>query len=320
MSYPLIVVIGPTGSGKSGLAVDLALTFCGEVLNCDSVQIYRGLNIGTAKLTAAEQCGVAHHLIDVADLGDLFTAGEFLSRGRLVLNDIRVRQHLPIVAGGSGLYLRALLRGLFPGPKRSEPLRARLYELATNKGTTYLHRLLARVDATSASRIAVNDQPKLVRALEVFFLTGVPISEQFQKGAETLQGFNVLKIGLNPPRKDLYELIDRRVERMFADGLLEEIRALLSDGWAPELKPLQSLGYAQVIQHLKGKISVQQAISQIQLETRHYARRQLTWFRKEDHVVWFGGFGSDSEVRRSVKGHVEAFLENLREEGCQPSG
>jgi tRNA dimethylallyltransferase len=309
MKYPLIVVVGPTGSGKSGLAIELAVTFCGEVVNCDSVQVYRGLDIGSAKPSRAERQQAVHHLMDVAEPNELFTAGEFLVRGRAALNEIRGRQRLPIVAGGTGLYLRALLEGLFEGPKRSEGLRARLHKLAELKGAEYLHRLLARVDPNSASRMSVNDKPKMVRALEVFFLTSVPLSQQFLKGRNSLQGFAALKIGLNPARTRLYDSINRRVEQMFSGGLLDEVRGLLARGFAPDVKPLQSLGYIQAIRHLQGKLSLEESIAQTQQETRGYAKRQLTWFRNEKDVVWFGGFGSDSEVRMAVKHRVQEFIE-----------
>ncbi len=310
MNAPLIVVAGPTGSGKSGLAVELARSFGGEVVNCDSVQVYRGLNIGAAKLPLAERQEVPHHLIDVVEVSDLFTAGEFLSLGRAMLQEIRARNRLPIVAGGTGLYLRALLQGLFEGPKRSEPLRARLCQLADRKGAAHLHQILKRVDAPSAAKVSPNDKPKTIRALEVFFLTSVPISQQFLKGRHALGGFEVLKIGLSPPRKLLYEFIDQRVEQMFSQGLLDEVQSLFARGFAPDLKPLQSLGYAQTIRHLKGELGLREAISETQQETRRYAKRQLTWFRKEKDMIWFDGFGSDTSVRRAVKQRVREFIKS----------
>jgi tRNA dimethylallyltransferase len=318
MNAPLLVVAGPTGSGKSALAVELARTFAGEVVNCDSVQIYRYLDIGTAKLTKQEQQGVRHHLIDVVDPDELFTAGEFLGLGRAVLNEIRARRHVPVVAGGTGLYLRALLDGLFEGPKRSESLRRRLNAVAARKGPDHLHRLLNRVDPASATRIAANDKPKTIRALEVYFLTATPLSRHLLSGRDPLQGFDILKIGLNPPRALLYERIDRRVEEMFASGLLTEVASLLDRGFNEELKPLQSLGYAQVIRYLKRKVTLAEAVLSTQLETRRYAKRQLTWFRRERDLLWFDGFGSQAEVQSVVKAHVQKFLRDFRTQGGLP--
>ena len=253
MNAPLIVVAGPTGSGKSGLAVDLALSFGGEVVNCDSVQVYRHLNIGAAKLPETDRHGVPHHLIDVVEPDQVFTAGEYLRLGRTVLSQIRERRRIPIVAGGTGLYLKALLEGLFEGPQRSESLRARLNRRSDQKGSNYLHRLLSRIDPSSARSISPNDKPKMIRALEVYFLTSVPISRHFTLGRDLLQGFEVLQIGLNPPRHQLYEFIDQRVTEMFATGLVAEVQGICST-FGPDLKPLQSLGYVQTISYLRGEI------------------------------------------------------------------
>ncbi len=308
MNTLLIAVVGPTGSGKSRLALELARTFSGEILNCDSVQVYKYLNIGTAKLSKEEQLGVPHHLMDFLEPDQLFTAGEYVTLGRKVLCEVQQRRRIPVVAGGTGLYLRALLDGLFEGPKRSESFRVRLNELAARKGVSYLHKLLKRVDAVSARQIASRDKPKIIRALEVFFLTSKPLSSHFQGGRDALQGFEILKIGLNPPRTALYQAIDRRVERMFADGLVHEVRTVLARGFGEELKPLQSLGYAQVIRHLRGEIHLTEAVSLAQNETRRYAKRQLTWFRKEKNVAWYEGFGSDPLIQSSVMDRVASFM------------
>jgi len=307
MNFPLIVVAGPTGSGKSGLAVDLARSFGGEVVNCDSVQVYRQLNIGAAKLTEAERQGVPHHLIDVVDPDQVFTAGEYSRLGRSVLNEIRQRERIPIVAGGTGLYLKALLEGLFEGPQRSESLRARLSSRAEQKGTSYLHRLLSRVDSSSARNIAPNDKPKMIRALEVYLLTSVPISQHFTLGRDPLKGYDVLQIGLNPPRPQLYEFIDRRVEEMFAAGLVAEVKAVCSR-FGAGVKPLQSLGYAQTVAYLRGEIGLAEAVCFTQRETHRYAKRQLTWFRRDSKIIWFEGFGSEPAIRADVRGEVSRFL------------
>ena len=307
MNAPLIVVAGPTGSGKSGLAIDLALAFDGEVVNCDSVQVYRHLNIGAAKLPEAERQGVPHHLIDVVEPNQVFTAGEYLRLGRSVLDQIRGRQRRPIVTGGTGLYLKALLEGLFAGPKRSDSLRARLGARAEQKGPGYLHRLLARVDSSSARNIAPTDKPKIIRALEVYFLTSMPISQHFTLGRDPLQGFQVLQIGLNPPRQQLYEFIDRRVEEMFATGLVAEVQGICSS-FGPDLRPLQSLGYAQTLAYLHGDMSLPEAVALTQRQTRQYAKRQLTWFRRDKEITWFEGFGSEPPVRGAARYLVSKFL------------
>jgi tRNA dimethylallyltransferase len=311
MTAPLIVVAGPTGSGKSGLAVDLALRFGGEVVNCDSVQVYRHLNIGAAKLTEPERQGVPHHLIDVVEPDQVFTAGDYLRLGRSVLHEIRERRRVPIVAGGTGLYLKALLEGLFEGPKRSESLRTRLGIRAEKKGPGHLHRLLSRVDADSARNIAANDKPKMIRALEVYFLTAMPISQHFTLGRDPLQGFEVLQIGLNPPRQQLNEFIDRRVEAMFTGGLVAEVQALCSN-FGASLKPLQSLGYAQTAAYLRGEIRLAEAVALTQRHTRQYAKRQLTWFRRDKLINWFEGFGSEPSVRSAVRDFVSKFLEKFQ--------
>ena len=308
MNAPLIVILGPTASGKSCLAVHLARDFNGEVVNCDSVQIYRYLKIGTSKLTKPEQAGIPHHLMGILEPDQLFTAGEYLRLGRKVLVEIEQRNHLPLVVGGTGLYLRALLDGLFQGPTRSEGLRKRLSNLAERKGSRHLHRLLDRVDGTSAQKIAINDKPKVVRALEVFFLTSRPLSWHFRSGRDPLRGFDILKIGLNPARQLLYELIDRRVDKMFADGLVDEVKWLLSRGFSPDLKPLQSLGYSRVAQFLQGRICLAEALALTKRDTRHYAKRQLTWFRKENGVVWFDSVGGDPLLQSNVRAQVADFL------------
>jgi tRNA dimethylallyltransferase len=308
MIAPLVVILGPTASGKSSLALHLAKAFSGEIVNCDSVQVYRYLEIGASKPSHRERAEIPHHLLDVVDPDQLFTAGEYLSQGRAVLAEIRERRHLPIVAGGTGLYLRALLTGLFDGPKRSEELRKRLNALTESKGIVHLHRLLNRVDPDSADRISVRDKPKMIRALEVFFLTSKPISWHFNTGRKPLQGFKALKIGLSPPKALVYQAIDCRVEQMFTDGLVSEVQSILVRGFSPNLKALQSLGYVQVVRHLQGELTLTEAEEQTKLKTRQYAKRQMTWFRKEDNVIWFEGFGNDPFVQREVQTKVRSFL------------
>jgi tRNA dimethylallyltransferase len=213
------------------------------------------------------------------------------------------------LAGGTGLYLRALLMGLFDGPRRSEELRERLNAISEHQGISHLYRLLNRVDPDSVGRISAHDKPKMIRALEVFFLTSKPISWHFNAGRKPLQGFKALKIGLNPPKELVYEAINRRVEQMFADGLVAEVRSILERGFSPNLKALQSLGYSQVIRHLRGELTLIEAEDLTKRETRQYAKRQLTWFRKEDNVIWFESFGNDPTVQCEVQAIVRSFLE-----------
>jgi tRNA dimethylallyltransferase len=227
-----------------------------------------------------------------------------MASGRKILAEIRERGKLPIVVGGTGLYLRALLEGLFRGPQRSEPLRHRLSSLAERKGTPHLHRLLSKVDPLGAGKIAANDRPKLIRALEVFFLTARPLSSQLLEGKEELQGFLQIKLGLTPPRAQLYEAINRRVDRMFQQGLVAEVQAILNQ-YGPVIKPLQSLGYAQVLQYLQGQVSFEDAMEFTRRQTRQYAKRQLTWFRREKEVCWYAGFGHDPEIREKAAARVE---------------
>jgi tRNA dimethylallyltransferase len=283
---------GPTGSGKSELALRICEVFGGEVINCDSLQVYRYFDIGTAKLPPAERRGVPHHLIDIAEPDELFTAGEYAARAREKLREVSGRA-LPVIAGGTGFYLRALLEGLFPAPPRDEQLRARLS--ATRPGA--LRRLLRRVDPAAARSIHPNDTPKTLRALEVYLLTKRPISAWFGAGRDALEGYRVVKIGLNPPRAALYERIDRRCERMFREGLVEETRRIVDRGCPPSAKPLESLGYAQAMQVLSGTLPEAEAIREAQRQTRRYAKRQMTWFRKEPGLQWLAGFGQEPAIQ-----------------------
>ena len=308
MKTPLIAILGPTASGKSSLALRLAQRFRGEIVGCDSVQVYRFLDIGTSKVLKGEQSGITHHLIDFLNPDQEFTAGQYMTQGREVLAGIKERGNLPLVVGGTGLYLRALLNGLFDGPSRCRSLRRRLQQRAQRKGEAHLHRLLARVDRDSAHHISPRDRPKIIRALEVFFLTAKPLSAHFRTATEKLQGFQLLKIGLNPPRPQLYERIEERVDRMFSDGLVEEVQSILEMGFSPACKPLRSLGYVQVLHYLQGKISLQIAVAAAKQATRQYAKRQLTWFRKEENVVWFDGFGNEEPLESAITARGEDFI------------
>lgn len=292
----LVVVLGPTGSGKTALSLELATRFHGEIVNCDSVAIYREFRIGTAKPTREEQARAPHHLFDVIEPTSYTTAGEYARRARHVLEEIRDRGALPIVVGGTGLYLRALLEGLFPGPKRSEALRDRLRSCAQQKGTKHLHRLLGRLDRAAAEKIHANDFPKLIRAIEVCLAARRPMSEQWKSGRDALGGFRILRIGLDPQRTKLYERINRRVRAMFDAGLVPETEQLLSK-YGDTARPLSSIGYKQVAQHLRGELDLPLTVAAVQQAHRNYAKRQMTWFRREPEVHWFSGFGDQPDVQ-----------------------
>lgn len=304
---PLVAVAGPTGSGKSELALHLAERFDGEVVNCDSLQVYRHFDIGTAKLTAQQQRGVPHHLMDIVNPDEPFTAGEYARRARAVIADITARGRLPLVVGGTGLYLRALVEGLFPGPARNEDLRRRLTDRETRR-PGLLHRLLRRYDPTAAARIHPSDRHKLVRALEVCLLTGRPLSSWFSQGRQRLEGYRVLKLALNPPRPELYRRLDERCAQMFRSGLVEEVRRILAMGYPETIKPLEAHGYRQALQVIRGQLDLRKAIYYAQRNTRRYAKRQWTWFRHEPGVVWLDGFGDQPEVQTAACALVRQFL------------
>jgi tRNA dimethylallyltransferase len=298
--YPLIAIVGPTAVGKSELALVLAERLNGEVVNYDSVQLYRGFDVGSGKLPPAARRGVVHHLLDYLDPAGVFTAGDYRREALKVLADMRGRAKVPIFAGGTGLYLRALLLGLFEGPVRSEALRARLRVLAERHGREALHRMLARLDVVAAKRIQPRDTQKLIRALEVCILARQPLSALHARGRAGLEGYRVVKLGLNPPRTQLYSRINQRVESMFVEGLMEETQALLLRPDAAHIKPLCALGYRQARAVWEGKLTREEAVSATQVATRHYAKRQLTWFRREADTIWFEGFGDDPHVQNCV--------------------
>lgn len=305
---PLIAIAGPTGCGKSELALRVAEEFAGEIIGCDSLQIYRHFDIGTAKLPVAERRGVSHHLIDIVDPDRVFTAGEYARRARVTLGEITARRHLPVVAGGTGFYLRALLDGLFEGPGRDETLRRRLaIREAERPGS--LHRLLRRFDPAVAAKIHANDVPKTMRALEVCLLMRRPVTELYKEGRNVLHGYAVLKIGLAPGRNVLYEKLDNRCAQMFEAGLLEEAQRILSLGFSPNVKPFESHGYKQALQIIQGELSRKEALFYAQRNTRRYAKRQMTWFRQERDVHWFSGFGDTLEIQTAVIEKVRQFLE-----------
>ena len=309
MTEPLLVaILGPTASGKSALAVNLARQFSGEIVSCDSVAVYRQFEIGTAKPTAEQRALVPHHLLDVAQPGDAFTAGDYARQAREAIDQIAARGHLPIVVGGTGLYLRALLEGLFPGPQRSDELRQRLRSRALEHGPQHLHRILNRLDPAAATKIHANDTAKLIRAIEVCLTARAPMTDLWQRGREPLRGFRFLRIGLNPARDQLYERINLRAEQMFRDGLIEETKSLLDHYHSSKATALESLGYRQAGQFLRGELTREQAIAAAQQGHRNYAKRQMTWFRREPDVAWLEGFGDDPAVVARAGELVETAL------------
>lgn len=287
MAAPLIAVVGPTAAGKSAAALRLAVARGGEIVSCDSLQVYRGLDVGSAKATAEERSRVPHHLLDVVDPDQDFSAAEYARRARVALHGIRERGRLAIVVGGTGLYLRALLLGLFEGPSRDEALRARLTRMAERRGPARLHRVLARVDPDAAARIPPRDLVRVVRALEVFKTTGRPLTAHHREGTEPLSGFEVHVIGIAPPREALRVAVERRTEEMFARGLLAEVRGLLRAGYGEGLRPLRAIGYRQALDVIAGRVTEDEARRDIVVSTMQYAKRQLTWFRHQAQASWF---------------------------------
>jgi tRNA dimethylallyltransferase len=306
----VVVVLGPTASGKTALALALARRFRGEIVNCDSVAMYREFEIGTAKPSAAERAEIPHHLLDCADPLTDVSAGEYARRARLVLREIVLREivsgeneqrrHLPLISGGTGLYLRALVDGLFPGPQRSEELRNKLRGRVEKFGAGHLHRILRRLDSSAASRIHANDVPKMIRAIEVCLASRQPyrrtMTELWQQGREPLRGFRILRLGLNPERDALYARINRRAAKMFDDGLIAETERLL-EKYGEQARPLAALGYKQAVQFLRGEMDRESALAAAQQAHRNYAKRQITWFRREAGVHWLAGFGDEPAIQ-----------------------
>jgi tRNA dimethylallyltransferase len=296
----LLVVLGPTASGKTALSLALAERFHGEIVNCDSVAMYREFDIGTAKPTPSERARAPHHLFDCVPPTGNITAGEYARLARQVLEEIKERGHLPIVVGGTGLYLRALIEGLFRGPQRSDQLRERLRERAESRGSTYLHRMLRRLDRVAADKIHGNDMPKLIRAIEVWLVSREKITELWQQqGPGGLSGFRILRLGLDPERAALYDRINHRAQMMLEAGLVEETQRLL-EKYGEAAGPLSSLGYRQAVRLLRGELTREQALQAAQQAHRNYAKRQMTWFRREPEVNWLRGFGDDEQIQRQA--------------------
>lgn len=306
----MVAVVGPTGTGKSELALRIAEEFHGEIVNCDSLQLYRYFDIGTAKLPVEERRGIPHHLMDVLDPDEIFSAGEYARRARQILHEIASRDALPVVVGGTGFYLRALVDGLFAGPERDAALRDRLIERERRRPGS-LHRLLGRFDPGSLQRVHARDVQKTIRALEVCLAARRPMSRMFAAGRDPLEGFRVLKIGLDPPREALYARLDARCRHMFEHGLVEETQAILARGFLASEKPFESHGYKQALELLRGRMSLDEAIESAQRNTRRYAKRQWTWFRKEPGVEWCGGFGAEDATQTLALKQVREFLEKI---------
>ena len=285
--HPLIAIVGPTGSGKSALALRIARELSGEIVSCDSLQVYRGLDIGSAKATPEERAEVRHHLLDLVEPDQEFSAAEYAREGRAALAGIAARGRLPIVAGGTGLYLKALLQGLFEGPARNAPLRRRLEALAERHGDARLHRLLGRIDPESAARLAPRDRVRIIRALEVFWTTGRPLTALHREGAMPLGGFSTLILGIALDRTELRQRVERRAREMFEGGLLDEVRALLARGFPPDLRPLRAIGYRQAVAVALGGLGREDAERETVAETLRFAKRQRTWFRHQAEVTWY---------------------------------
>lgn len=309
---PLIVVAGPTASGKTSLSLHLAQQFSGEIVSCDSVAVYRGMEIGSAKPTLEERKLVPHHLIDVAWPDEQFTAGDYSRLAREALDGISERGRVPIVAGGTGLYLRALIDGLFPAPKALPELRERLHQREKLRGPGHLHHILTRLDRSAAAAIHANDIPKIIRAIEVSLSKAEgdkrrPMTEQWQKGRDRLEGYRILRLGLTPPRGELYERINVRAAAMFDRGLVEETERLI-ERYGRDCRALGTLGYSQAADLLVGRFSREDAVAAAQQGHRNYAKRQLTWFRREPDVHWLPGVGTDETVIEEADLLVGRFL------------
>jgi tRNA dimethylallyltransferase len=296
----VLAVLGPTASGKSALGLALAERYGGEIINCDSTAVYRGFDIGTDKLSIEQRRGIPHHLIDIADPTEVYTAAQFAHDAERAIRDIHARSKLPILVGGTGFYYRALTRGLFPGPGADERLRARLQRVAARKGPECLHRLLQRIDPESAVRIMPRDRKRLIRALEVYFATGRPLTMHFGATRSLIADCDVTAIALTMPPALTAERVTRRVDEQFARGIVDEVATLLAGGVPPDARPFGGLVYRQVMEMRRGvrdEAATRQLIVQ---ENRRYARRQLIWFRKEPNLIWIDGPGEEPVALQRV--------------------
>jgi tRNA dimethylallyltransferase len=300
----LVIVLGATAVGKSTMAIFLAEEFNGEIINCDSMQVYRGFDIGTDKIPLRRRKNIPHHMLDIADSSAQFTAADFVDRALEAIQSIRKKQRLPIITGGTGLYLKALCEGLFPEGEKDPEIRKRLEKQAKEKGLTYLWKSLTEIDPVYAKKIGEKDKVRIIRALEVYRATKIPISEHFANTRSFVGDFFILKIGLKLERSVLYKKIESRVDRMFQNGIVEEVQRLLAEGVDADSPPFRALGYKQVLKYLNGRLSLEDAIEQTKKETRHYAKRQITWFRKMPGVRWFEP-NDFSSISAYVRDHLE---------------
>jgi len=302
---PVIAIVGPTASGKSTLGIEVALQLNGEIINCDSVQVYQEIQIATAKVPLEERQGVPHHLIDFVSPNVNYTAGEWAREAAQKIEEIENRGRVPLLVGGTGFYLRALRQPFFVSPRTDESLRQRLTRIRERHGPEHLHRLLNRIDPRAAEQLFPRDWPRVQRAIEVFLQTGRSIVDQQPQRPEPHESARRLRIlALNPPRAELYQRINERTEEHFRAGLVDEVRDLLDRGFSPLSNALGAHGYRRVVEYLQGLRDLESAIEQTRLDVRHYAKRQLTWFRHEAGVEWFDGFGEENRILESV-------LENL---------
>jgi tRNA dimethylallyltransferase len=304
---PLIAIVGPTASGKSDLGIALALRFDGEIVNCDSVQVYQGIEIATAKVPVEERRGIPHHLVDFVDPTCNFTAVEWADMARRKIEEIESRGNRVFLVGGTGFYLRALTTRFFDSPEIDQSLRPRFQRILENRGAEHLHRMLARVDPALAGKFAPKDWSRVIRALEVYFSSGRPLSEwqAISPEEETDEAGRLFHLVLQPPREELYDLINRRVDAMVAKGLLEEIQTLIASGVPMTAKAFNAHGYKRFVEYLQGKRTLENAIEQMKLDTRHYAKRQWTWWRAQKHTFWLNGFGTEERIVEEAARIVE---------------
>jgi tRNA dimethylallyltransferase len=304
---PGIIIVGPTASGKSRLGISLAVRFQGEIIGCDALQLYRRMDIGTAKVSASDRERVPHHMLDILDPSEDFSAGAYLRAARKSLEEICKRGNLPFVVGGTGFYLQAFLDGLFDEPAKEETLRVRMREIIKRRGTKILHRALERIDPQSASRIEEADGERIMRAYEIYLASGHPMSWWQQQPRNALRGYYWLKLGIHVPRTELYERIDNRVDEMLQNGFLEEVQSLLA--LYPRNSPaFKAIGYRQIVDYVDGKQSMEQAVADIKMESRRYAKRQMTWFHRDPDIQWIEDPGEAAKLDTTAAALVKKFL------------
>jgi tRNA dimethylallyltransferase len=311
----LVAVVGPTATGKSALALTLARRFAGEILACDSTAVYRRIDIGTDKVPPGAQQGVPHHMVDLVEPTEVYSAARYAADAAAIIRDVGARGKLPVLVGGTGFYYRALVRGIFPGPARDDQLRARLDRVAQRRGVESLHRWIARVDPASARRIQPRDRKRLVRALEVYLLTGRPLTSHFDDTRSPIAGARILALGLTLPRAELRRRVAARVDRQFARGVVREVQDLLAAGVPRTAHAFSGLVYRQVVEMLAGVRDEPATRALIVRENMRYARRQLIWFRREPGVMWLDGAGESEALREAAEARVQQFVEGLREHG-----